>query len=71
VENAKNQPEKLSVLRVFGDLRIRFHQSVAEDSCLIPAPAGSMSRLHAASLPACFSAGRRESGEKHSPPEGR
>jgi len=30
-----------------------------------------MSRLHAPSLPACFSASHRESGKKYREPEGR
>ena len=63
-KDATNQPKELSVLRVFQDLRLFFHDSVAEDSCPIPAPICQMSRLHAPTLPPDFSVRCREPRKK-------
>lgn len=65
-KNAKNQLKKLSVLRLFQDLRLFLHDSVADDSFPILAPTCQMSRVLPPSLPAGFLAGPRESGEKYS-----
>jgi hypothetical protein len=70
-QNAKNQPKKLSVLRVFQDLCLFFHDFVAEDSCLVLAPTFQMSRLYAPSLPARFPGSCGESGEKYCTPGSR
>jgi hypothetical protein len=57
-ENATNQFQKLSILRMQQDLRFGFRESMAEAGGPVLAPAGEMSRLHAPPLSANFCACR-------------
>jgi hypothetical protein len=67
VENAKNRPEELSVLRVFQDLRFLSGSSLAGDVVAVPASSCAVSRLHAPALPAHFRGYPRKSGKRYCP----
>lgn len=54
--HATNQPKDLPLLQVFRDLRFSLCGLVAQDLGCVLASTGKMSRLHAAALPADFSA---------------
>jgi len=64
-KNAKNRPEKLSVLRVFQDLRLLLGSSLAGDIVAVPVSSCAVSRMHASALPAHFRGYRRKSGKRY------
>jgi len=64
-KNAKNQPEKLSLLRVFQDLRLLLGSSLAGDIVAVPDSSCAVSRMHASALPSHFRGYPRKSGKRH------
>jgi hypothetical protein len=65
-QNAEDQPQKLSLLRVFEDLYVFVHDFVAEDVGLVPVSSRALPCLHAAALPAHLSSRGQGSGKNSS-----